>query len=72
MGACRTAVRLGAEEVYVIYRRTRDEMPAEDIEITEAQEEGVIFKFLTNPVEIIGEDGKVSKIKLQKNGAWRA
>lgn len=66
MDACRTAVRLGAEEVYVIYRRTRDEMPAEDIEITEAQEEGVIFKFLTNPVEIIGEDGKVSKIKLQK------
>ena len=40
MDACRTAVRLGAEEVSIIYRRTRDEMPAEDIEITEAMEEG--------------------------------
>lgn len=65
MDACRTAVRAGAENVYVIYRRTRDEMPAEDIEIEEAMEEGVTFKFLTNPAEIIGEDGKVSAVKLQ-------
>ena len=65
MDACRTAVRLGAEEVYVIYRRTRDEMPAEKLEIKEAEEEGVIYKFLTNPAEIIGADGKVSAIKLQ-------
>ncbi len=65
MDACRTAVRLGAENVYVIYRRTRDEMPAEDIEIEEAMEEGVTFKFLTNPAEILGEDGKVSAVKLQ-------
>lgn len=47
MDACRTAVRLGAENVYCIYRRTRAEMPAEEIEIKEAEEEGVIFKFLT-------------------------
>ena len=65
MDACRTAVRLGAEEVYVVYRRTRAEMPAEQIEIEEAMEEGVTFKFLTNPAEIIGEDGKVKEIKLQ-------
>lgn len=65
MDACRTAVRLGADEVYVIYRRTRDEMPAEKLEIKEAEEEGVIYKFLTNPAEIIGSDGKVSSIKLQ-------
>ena len=65
MDACRTAVRLGAKNVYIIYRRTRAEMPAEDIEITEAMEEGVQFKFLTNPAEIIGEDGKVKEIKLQ-------
>ena len=52
MDACRTAVRLGAETVYVIYRRTRDEMPAEQLEIEEAIEEGVQFKFLTNPDEI--------------------
>jgi len=66
MDACRTAVRLGAKEVYVIYRRTRAEMPAADVEIEEAEEEGVIFKFLTNPVEILSADGKVSGIKLQK------
>lgn len=66
MDACRTSVRLGAEEVYIIYRRTRDEMPAAEIEIEEAEEEGVIYKFLTNPVEILGKDGKVSGIKLQK------
>ncbi len=65
MDACRTAVRLGAEEVSIIYRRTRDEMPAEDIEIEEAMEEGVIFRFLTNPAEIIGENGKVTTVKLQ-------
>ena len=65
MDACRTAVRLGAENVYVIYRRTRAEAPAEDLEIEEALEEGVDFKWLTNPSEIIGENGKVTKIKLQ-------
>ncbi len=65
MDACRTAVRLGAKEVYVIYRRTRNEMPAADIEIEEAEEEGVIFKFLTNPLEIYGENGKVTGMKLQ-------
>lgn len=65
MDACRTAVRLGASEVYNIYRRTKLEMPAEAIEIEEAEEEGVIFKNLTNPIEIIGENNRVSKIRLQ-------
>lgn len=65
MDACRTAVRLGAKEVYVIYRRTRGEMPATPFEIDEAEEEGVIFKFLTNPEEILGENGKVTGVKLQ-------
>ena len=65
MDACRSAVRLGAEEVYVIYRRTRAEMPAEKVEIDEAEEEGVIYKFLKNPVEIIGEGGKVKSVMLQ-------
>ena len=65
MDACRTSVRLGAENVYVIYRRTRAEAPAEDLEIEEALEEGVNFKWLTNPAEIIGENGKVTQIKLQ-------
>ncbi len=65
MDACRTAVRLGASEVYNIYRRTKAEMPAEEIEIEEATEEGVLFKYLTNPLEILGED-KVEAIRLQK------
>ncbi len=65
MDACRSAVRLGAEDVYVIYRRTRAEMPAEKIEIDEAEEEGVIYRFLNNPVEIIGENGRVKAVKMQ-------
>lgn len=65
MDACRTAVRLGAKNVYVIYRRTRNEMPAEKIEIDEAEEEGVQYKFLTNPISFNGENGKVKSITLQ-------
>ena len=66
MDACRSAVRAGAEEVYTIYRRTRAEMPADQVEIDEAEEEGVVFKFLCNPVEIFGKDGRVAQIKAQK------
>jgi formate dehydrogenase major subunit len=66
MDACRTAVRLGAKEVYNVYRRTKNEMPADAIEIEEAEEEGVIFKNLTNPIEILKDKtGHVVKIKLQ-------
>lgn len=65
MDACRTAVRLGAKEVYVIYRRTEKEMPAEELEIKESKEEGVTYKFLTNPVEIHSENGKVCGMTLQ-------
>ena len=65
MDACRTAVRLGAKEVYVVYRRTRAEMPADKLEIDEAEEEGVVYKFLTNPISFNGEDGKVKSITLQ-------
>ena len=65
MDACRTAVRVGAKEVFVIYRRTRKEMPAEDVEIAEAEEEGVKFRFLCAPDEIIGSNGRVSAMRLQ-------
>ena len=61
MDACRTAVRLGADKVYNIYRRTKDEMPADMVEIEEAEEEGVIFKNLTNPIEIVAD--KKSHVK---------
>lgn len=66
MDACRTAVRLGAKEVYNIYRRTKDEMPADMVEIEEAEEEGVIFKNLTNPLEVVkDENGHVKEVVLQ-------
>ena len=67
MDACRTAVRLGASKVYNIYRRTKDEMPADRIEIEEGEEEGVIFKYLTNPIEITKDNqGRVTGMRLQK------
>jgi formate dehydrogenase major subunit len=66
MDAARTAIRMGAGQVTVLYRRTRAEMPAEDIEIREAEEEGVDFKFLLAPDEIIAENGKASAIRMQK------
>jgi glutamate synthase (NADPH/NADH) small chain len=56
MDSARTALRLGAENVYVIYRRTEVEMPARIEEVHHAKEEGVQFKLLTNPVEYIGDE----------------
>lgn len=55
----RTAIRLGAKDVNLVYRRSRAEMPAEDYEVADAEEEGVKFHFLINPVKIIAKDGKV-------------
>ena len=60
----RSAVRLGAENVTIIYRRGRDEMPAADDELAEAEEEGVKFRFLSAPVEVLG-DGKCQSLKLE-------
>ena len=60
----RSALRLGAENVTIIYRRGRDEMPAADDEIAEAEEEGVKFRFLASPAEILG-DGKCESLKLE-------
>ncbi len=60
----RTAVRLGAEEVTLVYRRGRDEMPAAEDEVAEAEAEGVKIRFLSAPVEISGE-GKVEFLKVE-------
>lgn len=65
MDAARTAVRVGFEEVYIIYRRTEKELPARLEEIRHAKEEGVVFKFLLAPKEIIGEDGSVKAVDLE-------
>ena len=58
MDAARCAKRLGAENVYIVYRRSEAEMPARNEEIEHAKEEGIIFKTLNNPVEILGDEHK--------------
>ncbi|MGN0451733.1 MAG: NADPH-dependent glutamate synthase [Acutalibacteraceae bacterium] len=65
MDAARTAKRLGAE-VTIVYRRTENELPARREEVEHAMEEGIVFKFLTNPVKINGEDGWVKSIRCQQ------
>lgn len=62
MDAVRTALRLGSE-AFILYRRTRDEMPAIDSEIDAAEEEGIRFEFLVAPTRIIGHDGRVKVIE---------
>ena len=63
LDSARTAKRLGAKKVYIIYRRSEVEMPGRIEEIKHAKEEGIEIVFLTNPVEILGENGWVKKIK---------
>ncbi len=66
MDAARTAVRVGFEEVSIMYRRTEKELPARLEEIRHAKEEGIIFKFLHAPVEILEKDGYVDGMKFEK------
>ena len=65
MDVCRTAIRLGAKDTYIIYRRSQAEMPADAEEVAEAMEEGVQFRFLSAPAEILGENGKVKALKVE-------
>ena len=58
MDAARSAIRLGAEKVYIVYRRSFDEIPARAEEVEHAQEETIEFKTLTNPIRILGDDDK--------------
>lgn len=60
----RVAVRKGAREVHIIYRRERIDMPAEEEEVIAAEEEGIKFHFLTSPERILGDDGKVDRLEL--------
>ena len=66
MDAARTAVRVGFEEVSIMYRRTEKELPARLEEIRHAKEEGIVFKFLYAPVEILEKDGYVDGMKFEK------
>ena len=62
----RTAIRQGAEEATILYRRSEAEMPASPDEVEEAREEGIRFRFLSAPVEIMGKDGKVTGVKIER------
>ncbi|MBR1874058.1 MAG: NADPH-dependent glutamate synthase [Eubacterium sp.] len=67
MDAARSAMRLGSEEVYIVYRRGMEELPARKEEVEHAEEEGIVFKTLHNPVEILGdENGAVKGIRCIK------
>ena len=63
MDAARTAIRTGSKDVFILYRRSRAEMPASVEEIEEAEEEGIRFEFLVAPTRVVGKDGKVTGIE---------
>ena len=63
MDAVRTAIRTGSKDVFILYRRSRAEMPASVEEIEEAEEEGIRFEFLVAPTRVVGKDGKVTGIE---------
>jgi len=64
MDCVRSAVRMGARTVHLVYRRTREDMPADKEEIVAAEDEGIVMHFLTNPTEILSADGRVTGVKL--------
>ena len=67
MDAARSALRLGAEEVTIVYRRSEEELPARAEEVAHAKEEGVLFRMLSNPVEILGDENEfVTGMRIQK------
>jgi len=64
MDCVRSALRMGADNVFLVYRRTIDDMPADHEEVKAAEEEGVQFLFLANPTRIVAEDGRVTGVEL--------
>jgi len=62
MDAVRTARRLGADS-FIVYRRAREQMPADEAEIAETEDEGIVFHFLTNPKRILGTDGRMTGLE---------
>lgn len=68
MDCCRSAMRFGAEKVYVLYRRSKEEMPSDEYEVDEAMLEHVEFIYLCSPVEVLSQDGEhVSGLKMVRN-----
>ena len=68
MDCARCAVRLGADEVHLVYRRTRQDMPADHEEVEGAEEEGVIYHFLANPSRLIIEEGRITGVECVEMG----
>jgi formate dehydrogenase (NADP+) beta subunit len=66
MDCARSALRMGANTVHLVYRRTRKEMPADAEEVEAAEKEGVVFHFLSNPSRVVSADGQVSAVELLK------
>lgn len=67
MDSARTALRLGADEVHIVYRRSKEELPARAEEAENAEEEGVIFNYLTLPIRLIGDDqGRLREVECLK------
>lgn len=64
MDCARSALRMGAAHVHVVYRRTKADMPADHTEVEAAEQEGITFHFLTNPARILSEDGRVTGVEL--------
>jgi formate dehydrogenase beta subunit len=64
MDCARSALRMGAEKVHIVYRRTRADMPADSEEIEAALAEGIEFHFLTNPIRVIAENGRITGIEV--------
>jgi hypothetical protein len=67
MDCSRTSLRHGAEHVTIAYRRTRSELVVDEEELGETEREGVRMEFLVSPIEILGEDGKVSGVRFIRN-----
>ena len=67
MDCVRSVRRMGAENVYVLYRRTQLEMPVDELEVEETEREGIKFMYLVSPVGVVGENGKVTGIKMLRN-----
>ncbi len=68
MDCCRTSIRFGADKVYVLYRRSQEEMPSDEYEVDEAVIENVEFQYLVSPVAAISSDGvHVSHLKMVRN-----
>jgi formate dehydrogenase (NADP+) beta subunit len=64
MDCVRSALRMGAEKVHLIYRRSREDMPADGEEIEAAEKEGIVFHFLSNPTRILSENGRIAGMEL--------